>query len=108
MIITMIILLFNSSNVFKKTRADSSQFNPGHQGILETNQKTHKSHTLNMPFAPKKKTRFVSVLPYTHTHKDTQIMFLVKTFQLNLSQTNSVGAELLVVDENCAANRLTL
>lgn len=36
------------------------------------------------------------------------VIFLVETFQLNLSQTNSVRAELLVVDENCAANRLTL
>lgn len=38
----------------------------------------------------------------------TQTHRLVKTSQLNLSQTNSVGAELLVVDETGAANRLTL
>lgn len=44
----------------------------------------------------------------THTYTDTRVIFLGKTFQLNLSQTNSVKAELLVVDENCAANRLTL
>lgn len=45
---------------------------------------------------------------HTHTHTEMEVMFLEKTFQLNLSQTNSVEAELLVVDENCAANRLTL
>lgn len=50
----------------------------------------------------------LSVFLYAHAHTDTQIMFRAKTFQLNLSQTNSVGAELPVVDENCAANRLTL
>lgn len=50
---------------------------------------------------------------HTRTHTLTwihtgSVCIHVKTFQLNSSQTNSVGAELLVVDENCAANRLTL
>lgn len=68
-------------------------------------------HTKSHPkicLLEKKKKFQVTVFLQAYTHTDTQIMFLVKTFQLNLSQTNSVGAELLVVDENCAANRLTL
>lgn len=45
---------------------------------------------------------------FSHSRTLTAIMFRAKTVQLNSSQTNSAGAELPDVDENCAANRLTL
>lgn len=45
---------------------------------------------------------------FSHSRTLTTIMFHANTVQLNSSQTNSAGAELPDVDENCVANRLTL